>query len=161
MSRFGGAAKEVLSSVEVRALEIGSMLDPNHGQSDIFRKRMTSDPQPAGGTNSLNGRSAFNNEDLAVLLKELHRVRDDAESDGQSAGEAMTLAGTAVRIVEAELGRAGPQGLSPADVAKAREVLHGALEALQAAAERVGQEPGSAEPGHRRIFRQRRKARLR
>jgi hypothetical protein len=118
---------------------------------------MTTDPQPAGGA-SPNGRSAFNNEDLAVLLKELHRVRDNADVDGQSAGEAMTLAGTAVRIVEAELGRAGPGGLSPDDVTKARAVLHGALEALQAAAERIGQEPGSTDPGHRRMFRQRRKS---
>jgi hypothetical protein len=108
---------------------------------------MTTDPQPAGTPR--NGRSAFNNEDLAVLLKELHRVRDSAAVDGQSAGEAMTLAGTAVRIVEAELGKCGPNGLAPADVVKAREVLHGALEALQAAAERANGD-GPAGDGTRR-----------
>lgn len=103
-----------------------------------------------------NPRSAFKNEDLAVLLKELHRVRDSAEIDGQSAGEAMTLAGTAVRIVESELGRTGASGLSPADVAKAREVLQGALEALQAAAARVGNDGAPIEQPRRKW--QRRKA---
>ena len=119
---------------------------------------MSTDPPLNGGHRPPGGRSALNDEDLKVLLKELRRVRDTAEADGQSASEAMTLAGTAVRIVETELGRAGPAGLSPADVGKAREVLQGALEALQAAAERCGEQPASPGTGHRRSRWQRRKA---
>jgi hypothetical protein len=119
---------------------------------------MSTDPQPAGVGESPNGRSAFKNEDLAVLLKELHRVRDSAHVDGQSAGEALTLAGTAVRIVEAEMGRAGPDGLGQADVTTAREVLQGALEALQAAAARVNQDVEPVETEHRRSRWQRHKA---
>lgn len=119
---------------------------------------MSTDPQPAGVNRPPNGRSALNDEDLKVLLKELHRVRDSAEVDGQSAGEAMTLAGTAVRIVETEMGRAGPAGLSPTDVGKARELLQGALEALQAAAERSGEHAVAAEPNQRKMRWHRRKA---
>ena len=99
-------------------------------------------PPPANaaggvGTPPRGGGSAFNNGDLAVLLSEFQRVRDADEADGQLAGEAMTLAATAVRIVEAQLGRAGPDGLSPADLATAREVLQGALGALRAALNRM------------------------
>lgn len=119
---------------------------------------MSTDPE-ASAPVARNGRSPFKNEDLVVLLKELHRVRDSAESDGQSAGEALTLAGTAVRIVESELGRVGESGLSPADVAKAREVLQGALEALQAAAARVSQEGGAPDQGRRRRWQRRRPVR--
>src|SRR5919197_5741084 len=83
------------------------------------------------------GASAFNNGDLAVLVSELHRVRDAEDAEGQSAGEAMTLAATAVRIVEAQLARAGDAGLTPSDLATAREVLQITLEALKAAATRL------------------------
>jgi hypothetical protein len=113
----------------------------NMGNPPINEDPMSTDGQPAAATPN-HGRSAFKNEDLAVLLKELHRVRDSAGIDRQSAGEAMTLAHTAVRIVESELGRVGTEGLSHTDVAKAREVLQGALEALQAAADRVGPDSG-------------------
>src|ERR671930_444177 len=66
------------------------------------------------------GASAFNSGDLAVLVSELHRVRDTDDAEGQSAGEALTLAATAVRIVEAQLARAGDTGLAPSDLATAR-----------------------------------------
>jgi hypothetical protein len=122
---------------------------------------MSSDPEPSADAPRSGGRSAFKNEDLAVLLKELHRVRDSADVDGQSAGEAMTLAGTAVRIVESELGRVGASGLTPADVAKAREVLIGALEALQAAAARVSHDGIPAEAARRGKWQRRRPARER
>jgi hypothetical protein len=120
---------------------------------------MSADPQPTADAGR-NHRSAFKNEDLAVLLKELHRVRDSAEVDGQSVSEAMTLAGTAVRIVESELGRVGSSGLSPAGIAKAREVLQAALEALQAAAARVSDDGPTDEP-RRHKWQRRKSARAR
>lgn len=97
------------------------------------------DPSP-GQTrveSACRGTPAFNSGDLAVLLSELDRVRDADDADGQSAGEAMTLAATAIRIVDARLARAGEAGLTEADLDTAREVLQSTLEALRAAAARI------------------------
>ncbi|HZC53721.1 MAG TPA: hypothetical protein VE441_14650 [Mycobacterium sp.] len=81
--------------------------------------------------------SAFHRADLAVLLAELHRVRDAKNSDTASAGEAITLAAAALRIVETTLSRTGDTGLEPADLATAREILRDVLETLAAAADRI------------------------
>jgi hypothetical protein len=121
------------------------------------------DTSPSGAGADPRGRtqpstSAFNSGDLAVLLSELHRVRDADDSDGQSAGEAMTLAATAVRIVEAQLSRAGDAGLPPADLATAREVLQSTLEALKAAAARLDPDGAPLDARRFRLRRQRRKA---
>ncbi len=96
--------------------------------------------------------------DLGVLLGELNRVRGAKDRDAESPGEAMTLAATAVRMVEAQLGRAGVGGLTPAEIAAAREVLQGALEALVAAVRRLDGEPAPAEGRRFRVRRQRRNA---
>ncbi|HZC72351.1 MAG TPA: hypothetical protein VE442_16770 [Jatrophihabitans sp.] len=122
------------------------------------------DPSPRGADAEATRRaehseSAFNSGDLAVLLSELHRVRDADETDGQSAGEAMTLAATAIRIVEDRLARAGHAGLTPDDLALAREVLRSTLEALKAAAARIDIDDTATEGARFRLRRPRRKAR--
>jgi hypothetical protein len=94
--------------------------------------------------------------DLGVVLAELNRVRHTKDPDALSPGEAMTLAATAVRMVEAQLARAGLGGLAPAEIAAAREVLQGALEALLAAVRLVDGEPA---PAANRRFRKRRQRR--
>src|SRR5919198_3234775 len=121
------------------------------------------DPSPHGtGADSRrhtkHGTSAFNSGDLAVLLSELHRVRDENATEGQSAGEALTLAATAIRIVEAQLARAGDAGLTPSDLATAREVLQITLEALKAAATRLDPDEAPLDSPRFRRRRQRRKA---
>ena len=121
------------------------------------------DPSPHGaGADSRrltkHGTPAFNSGDLAVLLSELHRVRDENATEGQSAGEALTLAATAIRIVEAQLARAGDAGLTPSDLATAREVLQITLEALKAAATRLDPDEAPLDSPRFRRRRQRRKA---
>lgn len=91
------------------------------------------------------------------MLAELNRVRHTKDPDALSPGEAMTLAATAVRMVEAQLAGAGVDGLTPAEIAAAREVLQGALEALLAAVRVVDGEPAPAAGRRFRIRRQRRK----
>lgn len=114
-------------------------------------------PRGEEGTGSRSGTSKNgyvpSSGDLAVLLSELNRVRDAGDRDAQSPGEAMTLAATAVRMVEAQLGGSGAEGLAPDQVSSAREVLQAALQALQAAVSRI---EGEAQPSQARRFRMRR-----
>jgi hypothetical protein len=95
--------------------------------------------------------------DLLVVLSELNRIR---ESDGwsqQSASDVLTLATTAIRIVESQLATVGNEGLGSEDVSVARDVLQGVLHALRTALTRMdGEAP--VETGRRSwLRRQRRK----
>lgn len=95
--------------------------------------------------------------DLAVLLGELNRVRSaSAAGDAEpTPGEAMALATSAMRLVEAHL--AESEGAEPGAMSTttARQVLLGALDMLHAAVDRLEAE-GSDRSATGKLFRRRR-----
>ncbi|HZC51138.1 MAG TPA: hypothetical protein VE441_01375 [Mycobacterium sp.] len=112
---------------------------------------MSTNPPPSDA-------SAFHRADLALLLDELHRVRDAKDSEAASAGEAITIAAAAVRIVETTMGRAGDTGLEAADLATVRAILQDVLETLNAVNARIEDNSvPSIHPRHRSRPPQRRK----
>lgn len=125
---------------------------------------MTAQPQPeepSGRADTLpNVDSVFmpTTADLDVLLAEINRVRSADAMEAPSPFEAMTLAAAAIRMVEAQLARAGAVGIPEADIATAREALQGALEALHAAVNRVEADTAARDVGPFRARWRRRKS---
>ena len=94
--------------------------------------------------------------DLQVLLAELRRVhaQESTPESGPTAGEAITLASAAMRLVETQLDAPAAE-LTDDEVSLAREVLREALHVLRAALAALPERHESVGNGRGRLWRRR------